>query len=74
MTKVRSGTERMGGADLEDVEWELLCSAREATVGFAPATAEQRWAKLRAAGTSRPWDSGYGPAGATAQSARARRL
>ena len=38
--------------ELEDVEWELMCSAREATVGLIPSAEE--WSLIASAERARP--------------------
>ncbi len=56
MAEMRVGSEPNGGDDFDDVEWELLCSAREATIGMIPAPVEQLVPVLPMVRRSRPWE------------------
>ncbi len=54
--KMNVESELTGDEDLEDIEWELLSSAREATVGWVPAPVERFPPVLPTLDRSHPWE------------------
>ena len=67
MTEIGARAGQVLADDFDDVELELYCSAREATVGLIPAVDENSMTRPILQANFRPWDErvngpGSGPA------------
>jgi hypothetical protein len=58
MTEIDPRAGQVLAYDFDDVELELYCSAREATVGLIPASDENSMTRPTLAANFRPWKSG----------------
>lgn len=56
MTEIDARAGQVLADDFDDVEWELYCSAREATVGLIPAVDEKSMTGPTLPANFRPWD------------------
>lgn len=56
MTQLPNGYDPNGDEDFDDIEWELSCSSREATVGLIPVPIREFPSVLPVFGHSHPWE------------------